>query len=313
MERMVGGWDLDDIVLVKQYHTPSSVRRARWLCETQELLVGDIEGTLTIFSEAGLAESVFTGAHDWTTDIEEVENEVFLATLLNGVYRYNRDTHTVQYLEGLPFRCVHDVAISRSQRLIAVVGDGAALGELSDTSFRKIAPLGVPNPSAVVFSPDASVIVIGGGEGEDENARIAVVETRNHAVVKVVDLGTDALCIDKLAYSEDGRFVAAGGYQECFLLDACRYLTVNKVIPMSSWVTALSFSHGSQWLYVGDDRGEIFVYNLISGKSFRLRVDGAILDYAACPEENLYVVSGDFHDLRVPWNSSVSVWVLGVS
>lgn len=313
MERMVGGRDRGDIVLVKQYQAPSNVRRALWLCKTQELLVGDIEGTLTIFSEAGSTESVFIGTHDWITDIEEVENEVFLATLSNGVYRYNRDIHTVQDLERLPFRSVCDVAISRSQRLIAVVGDGAALGELSRASFTEISSHRVPNPSAVAFSPDASVMVIGGGEGEDLRAKIAVVETRSCAVVKRVDLGLDALCIDELAYSEDGRFIAAGGYRECFLIDVSSHLTINKVLPMSSWVTALLFSQDSQWLYAGDEEGEILVYNLISGRGFRFRVEGAILDFAACPEGNLYVVSGGYHNRHDSLSDVVCVWVLAPS
>lgn len=313
MDGVVGGWDPDDIVLVKQYQAPSSVWRACWLCETQELLVGDTEGTLTIFSETGSTESVFTGTRDWITDIEEGENDVFLATLLNGVYRYNRDTHTVQYLEGLPFRGVCDVAISRSRELLAVVGEGVALGELSRASFTEISSHRVPNPSAVAFSPDASVMVIGGGEGEDLRAKVAVVETRSCAVVKRVDLGLDALCIDELAYSEDGRFIAAGGYQECFLLDVSSHLTINKVLPMSSWVTALLFSQDSQWLYVGDDKGEILAYNLISGRSFRFRVEGAILDFAACPEGNLYVVSGGYHYRRDSLSDIVCVWALAAS
>lgn len=291
----------------------SSVWAARWLCQTRELVVGSTEGTFAIFSDACTTGAVFVGVHDYITDIELVENKILLATLLNGVYKYNRDTHRVLYLEGLPFRGIQDVAIGRSRGLIAVVGDGVALGELSGTSFTEISLRGVPNPSAVAFSPDASVMVIGGGEGEDERAKVAVVETRSCAVVKRVDLGLDALCIDELVYSGDGRFIAAGGYQECFLLDASSHLTISKVLPMSSWVTALLFSQDSQWLYVGDEKGEILTYNLISGKSFRFRIEGAILDFAACPEGNLYAVSGGYHYRHDSLSDTVCVWALATS
>lgn len=268
-----------EFVTVGQYETASTAWRARWLAPTSELVVGDTDGNLTIFGSRGQTSFVPIGVREYITDIETCEeNEFLVATLRQGVYRYHRRSGQVSRMR-IPIQSVLDVAIFASRRLIAAVGDGIVIGNLPQGDFTQVIERPVPNPSAVAFSPDASLMVVGGGEDATEQAQLAVLDINRRRVAQKVYLGADALCISRLAFSECGRFVASGGYKECFVLDTDDSYHVKAVIPMTGWISALRFSEASNSLLIGDDNGVISVYDVISGDYYYLSVAGTILDF----------------------------------
>jgi len=255
--------------------------RARFIPETREVAVGDTQGRLLILDLEGKRQESYDIAEDHITAITTGTrpHHLLVGTLLQGVYWVDRTTKTVRRLNDWSIEAVFDIAVAPSRDIISVVGSHIVVGDLfqKGSKPREVLPQ-VPNPSSVVFSPDSALMVVGGGEGGDENAHLCVYETTDWNLLRKICF-VDAICIDRLAFDVEGHLLAAGGYQECFLLDVRSQFALRASFGVSSFVSALRFSKDGRWLLIGDESGELVVCSTGTGRVYyRERLEGIIPD-----------------------------------
>lgn len=277
--------------IIMQHTIKAQAWRARFLFDSRAIAIGDTEGNLLILDlERGNQES-YTIARDHIVAIECIAspNQLLVGTLLQGVYWLNRSEHMIRRLSSLSIHVVHDIAVASLQNRMGIVGDHIALVSLNIDEFdQKIVSAHVPNPSSIVFSPDSVVMAVGGGDETDEKAHLCLYETNNFEPLRVMTFA-DAICIDRLAFDHKGYLLAAGGYQQCFLLDVRQVFVLCASFRMSSWVTALRFSGDGHWLFIGDDSGKVILYSIETNMIHHGRVEGTVLDVAFGMDRFLYI------------------------
>lgn len=282
-----------DANVVLQRKIRAEAWRARFLPGAREIAVGDTEGNLYVFDLERNKWELYNIPCDHIVAIECIAspNRLLIGTLLQGVYLVNRPMSTISRLNHLSIQVVHDVSIAPLRNLIAVVGSHITVGCLpleGEETERKIVPPPLPNPSSVAFSPDSTLMIVGAGEGTDEKAYLCVYETTNFDLLKTMSFA-EALGIDRLIFNSKGYLLAAGGYQQCFLIEAGSRFALCTSFSMSSWVTALRFSEDGGWLFIGDDSGKVCVCSLETKMVYRGEIEGTVLDGAFGVDGCLYI------------------------
>lgn len=280
--------------------------RAATLCPAhRELAVAYANGDICILDVAtGRVCEKYAIPDGWITALQFAPGAscLIVGALERGRWWIDRVRKQLKPLQA-PMRHITALAVSSCGQWVAFAGDeGLLVGRASpharlvQRSLRE-----VPNPNSVAFSPDARLIAVGGGEGADERAYLALVDAGSLTLRRLIDLGEDMLCVDTVSFSPDGERLLAGGYKACAIIRLGDTPEVETTLSIGSWCSAAAFYPDGDGIVVGDESGYVGVFRYSRPITRRCRVGDQVLWVASHTEQSFDIVAAQRQPKSQRW------------
>ena len=291
--------------------TADSEVRAATLCPAhRELAVAYANGDICILDVAtGRVCEKYAIPDGWITALQFAAGAscLIVGALERGGWWIDRARKQLKPLQAR-MQHITALAVSSCGQWIAFAGDeGLLVGRASPHARLIQRPLReVPNPNSVAFSPDARLIAVGGGEGADERAYLALVDAGSLTLRTLMDLGEDMLCIDTVSFSPDGERLLAGGYKACAIIRLGDTPEVEATLSIGSWCSAAAFYPDGDGIVMGDESGYVGVFRYSRPTARRYRVGDRVLGIAPCAAKSVDLIAAQQQPKSQRWTTQVA-------